>query len=105
MAQVPQRIYSIEDLRLNKIEASRFLSPIDYTLGEVQRNLQLAAAFGGIVAWQTLGLNQYQVLSVLLALSIISGIDLVRTKAFLVFYQQQCMNNGGEWWRGWGFTA
>lgn len=77
MAQVPQRIYSIEDLRLNKIEASRFLSPIDYTLGEVQRNLQLAAAFGGIVAWQTLGLNQYQVLSVLLALSIISGIDLV----------------------------
>lgn len=76
-AQVPQRLYSIADLRLNDIEASRFLSPVDTTLGEVRRNLQLAAAFGSIVLWQTLQPSQFQVLSALLALTVISGIDLV----------------------------
>eukprot|EP00250_Pteridium_aquilinum_P004002 c14256_g1_i1 orf=83-1165(+) len=76
-AQVPQRLYSIADLRLNDIEASRFLSPVDSTLGDVRRNLQIAAAFGSIVLWQTLQPTQIEALSAFLALLLISGIDLV----------------------------
>ncbi|KAH7286608.1 hypothetical protein KP509_32G014800 [Ceratopteris richardii] len=76
-AQVPQRLYSLADLRLNDIDTSRFLSPVDTTLGNVQRNLQIAAALGGIVIWQALQPSQIQVLSALVALLLVSGIDLV----------------------------
>jgi len=34
--QVPKRIYSLEELRLNKIEAEKLLSPTDDTLGTVR---------------------------------------------------------------------
>ena len=39
--QVPKRIYSLEELRLNKIEAERFLSPADETLNTVRTVLQV----------------------------------------------------------------
>lgn len=61
-AMVPQRLYSLEELRLNKIDATQLLSPTDRTLGEVKRNLQFAAVAGGLVAWWQLGLDQYQLL-------------------------------------------
>ncbi|KAI5068718.1 hypothetical protein GOP47_0017063 [Adiantum capillus-veneris] len=81
-AQVPQRLYSLADLRLNDIVASQFLSPVDSTLGEVRRNLLIAAFVGSTVVWQTLQPSQFQVLSTFVALLLISGIDLV-------------VNNGG----------
>lgn len=62
-AMVPQRLYSLEELRLNKIEATRLLSPTDKTLGDVKRNLQFAAIAGGVVAWWQFGLDQYQLLA------------------------------------------
>lgn len=40
--QVPKRIYSLEELRLNKIEAERFLSPADETLNTVRTVLQVS---------------------------------------------------------------
>lgn len=42
--QVPKRIYSLEELRLNKIEAERFLSPADETLNTVRTVLQVGVA-------------------------------------------------------------
>ena len=39
--QVPKRAYSLEDLRLNKIEPAKFLSPTDTTLSTVRTALQV----------------------------------------------------------------
>ena len=39
--QIPKRIYSLEELRLNKIEAEKFLSPKDDTLGTVRTLVQV----------------------------------------------------------------
>ncbi|KAJ0079714.1 hypothetical protein Patl1_22716 [Pistacia atlantica] len=49
--QVPQRLYTLDELKLNGIEAVSLLSPVDEILGSIERNLQLAAAVGGIAAW------------------------------------------------------
>eukprot|EP01018_Ginkgo_biloba_P039707 Gb_32643 [translate_table: standard] len=75
--QVPQRLYTLEELRLNKIDATRLLSPVDTTLGAVRTNLQLASIVGGIAVWKTLDLNQLQLLSIVLALLAFGTIDLV----------------------------
>uniref|UniRef100_A0A803KPE6 Stress regulated protein n=1 Tax=Chenopodium quinoa TaxID=63459 RepID=A0A803KPE6_CHEQI len=46
--QVPQRLYTLDELKLNGIEAASLLSPVDTTLGSIERNLQIAAiSFGG----------------------------------------------------------
>ncbi|KAH9299363.1 hypothetical protein KI387_031045, partial [Taxus chinensis] len=47
-SQVPQRLYTLEELRLNKIETTSLLSPIDTTLGAVRRNIQITTIAGGI---------------------------------------------------------
>uniref|UniRef100_A0A803MZ11 ATP-dependent Zn protease n=1 Tax=Chenopodium quinoa TaxID=63459 RepID=A0A803MZ11_CHEQI len=45
---VPQRLYTLDELKLNGIEAASLLSPVDTTLGSIERNLQIAAiSFGG----------------------------------------------------------
>lgn len=75
--QVPQKLYSLEDLRLNKIDTTCFLSPVDTTLGAVRRNLQIAAIVGGVATWNTLGLNQSELLAILLAFLSIGTIDQV----------------------------
>lgn len=75
--QVPQKIYSLEDLRLNKIDTTCLLSPVDTTLGAVRRNLQIAAIFGGVATWNTLGLNQSELLAILLAFLAVGTIDQV----------------------------
>lgn len=45
--QVPQRLYTLDELKLNGIDTSSFLSPVDVTLGSIERNLQFAAILGG----------------------------------------------------------
>ncbi len=39
--QVPKRAYTLEELRLNKIQPERFLSPTDNTLSGVRNVLQV----------------------------------------------------------------
>jgi hypothetical protein len=38
---VPKRIYSLEELRLNKIEPEKFLSPTDNTLNGVRNIIRV----------------------------------------------------------------
>ncbi|XP_057502310.1 uncharacterized protein LOC130786102 [Actinidia eriantha] len=75
--QVPQRLYSLDELKLNGIETSALLSPVDVTLGSIERNLQLAALLGGISAWNVYGFNPQQVLYFSLGLLFLGTVDSV----------------------------
>ncbi|XP_057768263.1 uncharacterized protein LOC130988444, partial [Salvia miltiorrhiza] len=44
--QIPQRLYTLDELRLNGIEAASLLSPVDTTLGSIERSIQAAALLG-----------------------------------------------------------
>ncbi|XP_009601047.1 uncharacterized protein LOC107801439 isoform X2 [Nicotiana tabacum] len=75
--QVPQRLYSLDELRLNGIETVSLLSPVDTNLGAIERNLQFAAVLGGIAAWYALDLDPQQLLFVSLGLLFLWTLDLV----------------------------
>ncbi|XP_059293740.1 uncharacterized protein LOC132046918 isoform X1 [Lycium ferocissimum] len=75
--QVPQRLYSLDELRLNGIEAASLLSPIDTTLGAIERNLQVAAILSGSAAWYALDLSPQQLLFVSLGVLFLWTLDLV----------------------------
>ncbi|KAE8010129.1 hypothetical protein FH972_006520 [Carpinus fangiana] len=75
--QVPQRLYTLDELRLNGIEASSLLSPVDTTLGSIERNLQLAAVLGALSAWNVLGFSPQQVLYFSLGLLFLWTLDSV----------------------------
>ncbi|EFJ50337.1 hypothetical protein VOLCADRAFT_103923, partial [Volvox carteri f. nagariensis] len=50
--QVPKRLYSIEELRLNRVETEKLLSPKDTSLNAVRTQAQVAAALGlAAAAW------------------------------------------------------
>jgi hypothetical protein len=46
-AQVPKRIYTLEEMRLNKVEPTALLSPTDDTLNGVRTVLQARGAHCG----------------------------------------------------------
>ncbi|KAM3286300.1 putative protein isoform X1 [Capsicum chacoense] len=75
--QVPQRLYSLDELRLNGIETVSLLSPVDATLGAIERNLQVAAVLGGSAAWYALDLSPQQILFVSLGVLFLWTLDLV----------------------------
>lgn len=75
--QIPQRLYSLEELRLNGIETVSLLSPVDATLGSIERNLQIAALSGGVAAWNVLNLNPQQILFISLGLLFLLTFDSV----------------------------
>ena len=75
--QVPQRLYCLDELKLNGIETSALLSPVDATLGSIERNLQLAALLGGISAWNVFGFNPQQVLYFSLGMLFLGTLDSV----------------------------
>ncbi|XP_072954144.1 uncharacterized protein [Typha angustifolia] len=75
--QVPQRLYSLDELKLNGINTSSFLSPVDVTLGSIERNLQFAAVLGALSAWVVFGFSQLQILYVSLVLLFLWSLDLV----------------------------
>ncbi|KAI9084812.1 hypothetical protein K1719_033218 [Acacia pycnantha] len=75
--QVPQRLYTLDELRLNGIEAPSLLSPVDATLGSIQRNLQIAAILGGLAAWNAIGLTPQQVFYASLGLLFLWTLDSV----------------------------
>ena len=58
---MPQRLNTLDELMLNGIETASLLSPIDTTLGPIERNLQLAAVAGGISEWNLFGFSPQQV--------------------------------------------
>ncbi|XP_020113960.1 uncharacterized protein LOC109728076 isoform X1 [Ananas comosus] len=75
--QVPQRLYSLDELKLNGIDTSSFLSPVDFTLGSIERNLQFAALLGGFSAWVAFGFSPAQILYISLGLLFLWSVDLV----------------------------
>ncbi|KAL1074595.1 hypothetical protein V6Z11_D11G300700 [Gossypium hirsutum] len=75
--QVPQRLYTLDELRLNGIETASLLSPVDSTLGSIERNLQLAAILGGVAAWNAFSFNPQQILFISLGFLFLWTLDLV----------------------------
>nr|AAW65808.1 stress regulated protein isoform 2 [Solanum virginianum]AAW65811.1 stress regulated protein isoform 2 [Solanum virginianum] len=77
--QVPQRLYSLDELRLNGIETVSLLSPVDATLGAIERNLQIVAILSGSAAWYALDLSPQQILFVSLGVLFLWTLDLVNS--------------------------
>ncbi|GAB4835879.1 hypothetical protein Ancab_000797 [Ancistrocladus abbreviatus] len=75
--QVPQRLYTLDELKLNGIETVSLLSPVDATLGSIERNLQIAAVLGGVAAWNAFGLGPQQVLYISLGFLFLWTVDAV----------------------------
>ncbi|XP_059648588.1 uncharacterized protein LOC132294670 isoform X1 [Cornus florida] len=75
--QVPQRLYTLDELKLNGIETSSILSPEDATLGSIERNLQLAGVLGGISAWNVFGFSTQQIFYFSLGLLFLWTLDSV----------------------------
>ncbi|CAL4949833.1 unnamed protein product [Urochloa decumbens] len=75
--QVPQRLYKLDELKLNGIDTSAFLSPVDLTLGSIERNLQIAAVLGGFSISAALELSQLQILFLVLGLLSLWSVDFV----------------------------
>lgn len=75
--QVPQRFYTLDELKLNGIDTLSLLSPVDETLGSIERNLQLMALVGGVAAWNTFGFSPQQIFYLSLALLFLWTLDSV----------------------------
>ncbi|KAM0835857.1 hypothetical protein ACQ4PT_062681 [Festuca glaucescens] len=75
--QVPQRLYKLDELKLNGIDTSSFLSPEDRTLGSIERNLQIAALLGGLSISAAFELSQFQALFLFVGLLFVWSVDLI----------------------------
>ncbi|KAL3030462.1 hypothetical protein AAZX31_03G221400 [Glycine max] len=75
--QVPQRLYTLDELRLNGIETLSLLSPVDTTLGSIERNLQIAAIVGGLAAWNAFAISPQQIFYISLGLLFLWTLDAV----------------------------
>ncbi|XP_019420025.1 PREDICTED: uncharacterized protein LOC109330324 [Lupinus angustifolius] len=75
--QVPQRLYTLDELKLNGIEALSLLSPLDTTLGSIERNLQIATIVGGLTAWYTFGISTQQIFYISVGLLFLWTLDAV----------------------------
>ncbi|XP_050383140.1 uncharacterized protein LOC126799920 [Argentina anserina] len=74
---VPQRLYTLDELKLNGIVAQSLLSPVDTTLGSIERNLQIAAVVGGVSAWNVFGFSPQQLFYVSLTALFIWTLDAI----------------------------
>ncbi|XP_024961564.1 uncharacterized protein LOC112502002 isoform X2 [Cynara cardunculus var. scolymus] len=84
--QVPQRLYSLNELKLNGIETSYLLSPKDNTLGAIERNLLIAALLGFISAWSVFDLGPEELLYFSLGLFFLWTLDSHEAGHFLIAY-------------------
>lgn len=75
--QIPQRLYTLDELKLNGIETVSLLSPVDTTLGSIERIVQAATLLGGIAAWNAFELNPQQILFLSLGLLFLWTLDAV----------------------------
>ncbi|XP_026456418.1 uncharacterized protein LOC113357275 [Papaver somniferum] len=81
--QIPPRLYTLDELKLNGIDASKVLSPDDRTLGSIERYLQAAAVLGGISAWAVFGFTQEQTLFAVIGLFYFATLDSIALKGGL----------------------
>uniref|UniRef100_M8CJE3 Peptidase M41 domain-containing protein n=1 Tax=Aegilops tauschii TaxID=37682 RepID=M8CJE3_AEGTA len=79
---VPQRLYKLDELKLNGIDTSSFLSPVDQTLGSIERNLQIAALLGGLSVSFAFELSQLQALLTFVGLLFVWSVDLFLATIF-----------------------
>ncbi|PWA85204.1 hypothetical protein CTI12_AA152070 [Artemisia annua] len=75
--QVPQRLYTLSELKLNGIETASLLAPKDNTLGAIERNLLIAALFGFVTAWNVFDFGPEELLYVSLAVFFSWTLDIV----------------------------
>lgn len=75
--QLPQRLYTLDELKLNGIDTLSLLSPFDATLASIKRNLQIAALLGGVGAWNSFGPSAEQILFTVLGLLSLWTVDAV----------------------------
>ncbi|KAL8035933.1 hypothetical protein ABFX02_12G127000 [Erythranthe guttata] len=75
--QIPQRLYTLDELKLNGIETTSLLSPVDSTLGSIERSIQAAAVAGGIAAWNVFDLSPQQIFYLSLGLLFLWTLDAV----------------------------
>ena len=76
----------MDELKLNGIETSSLLSPVDTTLGAIERNLQIAALVGGLSAWKVFDFSPTQVLYMALGLLFLGTLDAVSSLKTLCLY-------------------
>ena len=76
--QIPKRSYTLEELRLNKIESEQLLSPTDDTLSGVRSSLQLGGLAGLAALFFAAHLQMEQMLAVVLGILFVFTADQVR---------------------------
>lgn len=74
---MPQRLYTLDELKLNGIVTQSLLSPVDVTLGSIERNLQLASVIVGVSAWNVFRFSPQQLFYVSLAVLFLWTLDAV----------------------------
>jgi hypothetical protein len=74
---VPKRAYTMEDLRINKIDTTQFLAPADTTLDGVRRTLWGAAAAGLAVAVAGGAMSGEGLAQVIVVVGLVLGTDQV----------------------------
>ncbi|MCI18937.1 stress regulated protein [Trifolium medium] len=62
------------------------LSPVDTTLGSIERNLLIVAIVGGLAAWNVFGISQQQIFYISLGLLFLWTFDLHEAGHFLIAY-------------------
>lgn len=75
--QVPKRSYSLEELRLNKIDTRYFLAPEDTTLDDVRTKMQLAAASGAVAAYATHTVDTFYLVQSIIVFAFMLTVDQV----------------------------
>jgi len=83
--QIPQRLYTLDELKLNGIETRSLLSPVDATLGAIERTLQLAGVAGGLATWNAFGFSPQQILLFSLGLLFLWTLDSVSSSCLSKF--------------------
>ncbi|KAJ6694247.1 hypothetical protein OIU85_004979 [Salix viminalis] len=74
---IPQRLYTLDELKLNGIQTRSLLSPVDATLGAIERSLQIAGVAGGLATWNAFGFSTQQILLFSLGLLFLWTLDSV----------------------------
>jgi len=75
--QVPKRSYTLEELRLNKIDTREFLAPEDTTLDQMRTLLQGSAAAGLLAAFLTHAIDTYYIVQIIIFTGFILTADQV----------------------------
>ncbi|KAG8367214.1 hypothetical protein BUALT_Bualt16G0049300 [Buddleja alternifolia] len=83
---IPQRLYTLDELRLNGIETTSLLSPVDATLGSIERTIQAAALLGGISAWKVFDWSPQQIFYSSVGLLFLWTLDAHEAGHFLIAY-------------------